>query len=169
MGMSKKLRRAPGRIAAGAYILNSGIGKLSGDEATAKGVHGLAAGAYPILHRVGPKTFLKAVAIGEVGIGGALLAPVVGPKVAATGLLGFAGSLLGLYWRTPAMHKPGDPRPTQAGIAISKDIWLFAIGTGLFIDGLLGVDRQHKHKQAAKKAARKARAKKAQAKLSQLG
>ncbi|MCW2540530.1 MAG: hypothetical protein JWN95_2255 [Frankiales bacterium] len=159
MGMSKKLRRAPGRIASGAYILNSGIAKLSGDEATAKGVHGLAAGAYPVLDRIGPKTFLKAVAISEVGLGGALLAPVVGPKVAAAGLLGFSGSLLGMYWRTPAMHKPGDPRPTQAGIAISKDVWMFAIGAGLLIDGVLSPDGHRKHKKAARKA-KKARAKK---------
>jgi uncharacterized membrane protein YphA (DoxX/SURF4 family) len=162
--MSKKLRRAPGRIATGVYILNSGIGKLSGDEATAKGVHGLAAGAYPMLERVGPKTFLKAVAISEIGIGGALLAPVVGPKIAATGLLGFSGALLGMYWRTPAMHEPGDPRPTPAGIAISKDVWMFAIGAGLLIDGVRSPDGHRKHKKARKAARRAhqaARAKKA--------
>ena len=36
MSLSAKLRRAPIRIATGAFILNSGLGKLHGDEDTAK-------------------------------------------------------------------------------------------------------------------------------------
>ena len=41
-----------------------------------------------------------------------------------------------MYLRTPALHKPGSVWPTQQGIAVSKDVWMFAIGTGLLIDDL---------------------------------
>ena len=42
MSLATKLRRAPGRVTTGAFILNSGLGKLSGDDETAKAVHGMA-------------------------------------------------------------------------------------------------------------------------------
>jgi hypothetical protein len=41
----------PSRIAV-AFILNSGIGKLSADQETAAGVHGFVVGAYPILSKL---------------------------------------------------------------------------------------------------------------------
>jgi hypothetical protein len=48
--------------------------------------------------------------------------------------MAFSGALLGMYWRTPHMHLEHDPRPTREGIAISKDVWMFGIGTGLVLD-----------------------------------
>ena len=47
MRISVKARHLPPRLATGAFILNSGIGKLSADEATAAQLHGFAAGTYP--------------------------------------------------------------------------------------------------------------------------
>jgi hypothetical protein len=44
--------------------------------------------------------------------------------------------LLGLYWRTPELHEDDDPRPTQQGVPIAKDSWLFAIGLALMTDAL---------------------------------
>ena len=35
------------RLTTGGYILHSGLEKWRGDEGTAKGIHGMAAGAYP--------------------------------------------------------------------------------------------------------------------------
>ena len=35
MSLAAKLRRAPLRLATGAFILNAGVGKLSADEGTA--------------------------------------------------------------------------------------------------------------------------------------
>ena len=140
MGMAARLRRAPGRLATGAFILNSGLGKLNGTEDTAKAVHGMAAGAYPPLARIPPTTFLKLLAVGELTIGGALLTPVVPPAAAGAALSGFAGSLLGMWWRTPGMHPAGSVRPTQAGVPIAKDVWMLAIGVGLVVDAVLSRD-----------------------------
>ncbi|MCW2530236.1 MAG: hypothetical protein JWM76_5096 [Pseudonocardiales bacterium] len=137
MGLAAKLRRAPERLATGAFILNSGLSKWKGDEATAKAIHGMASGAYPGLARVEPKLFLKLLAGGEIALGAALLTPFVSPGVAGAGLTGFSGSLLGLYWKTSGLHEPGDPRPTQAGTPIAKDVWMLGIGVGLMIDALV--------------------------------
>jgi uncharacterized membrane protein YphA (DoxX/SURF4 family) len=137
MGLSAMLRRAPGRAATGAFILNSGLEKLrTSDEDHAKGVHHMASGAFPAFEHMDPKLFLKTVGIGETVLGGALLLPIVPAGLAGVGLMTFAGSLLTMYWRTPGMHEPNDPRPTQNGMAIAKDSWMFGIGTGLVVDAL---------------------------------
>ncbi len=47
MRFSVKAHHLPQRAATGAFILNSGIGKLRADEETAAQLHGFAAGAYP--------------------------------------------------------------------------------------------------------------------------
>jgi hypothetical protein len=56
---------------------------------------------------------------------------VVPGALAGVALTGFSGSLLTMYLRTPAMHKPGSVWPTQAGIGVSKDVWMLGIGLGL--------------------------------------
>ena len=109
MGLAAKLRRAPGRLATGAFILNSGLGKLNGTEDTAKMIHGMASGAYPQLAGIESTRFLKLLAVGELTLGGMLLTPVVPAAVAGAGLTGFAGALVGMWWRTPGMHEPGQP------------------------------------------------------------
>ena len=43
------------RISAGAFILNSGLGKRGADEQTAAGLHGFAAGTYPFLKNLQPQ------------------------------------------------------------------------------------------------------------------
>ncbi|CAN5395503.1 hypothetical protein BH10ACT8_BH10ACT8_23450 [soil metagenome] len=141
MSISAKLRRMPGRVATGAFILNSGLGKLNGGEQTAAAIHGMASGAYPGLAKIEPGKFLKVVAISEIALGGALLAPVVPAGLAGAGLTGFAGSLLGMWWRTPGMHETGSLKPTQQGVPIAKDVWMLAIGAGLVLDALLSRDR----------------------------
>ena len=132
------LRDIPTRAAAGAYILHAGLEKWNGDENRAKALHGMASGAYPFLAKVPPPTFLKALAAAEIGTGAALLLPVVSNKLAGAALTAFAGSLVTMYLRTPAMHREGSVWPSQAGIAVSKDIWLLGIGLGLVADGAAG-------------------------------
>lgn len=137
MSIAAKLRRAPLRLVTGAFILNTGLGKLKGDSETAAGLHGMAANAYPVLAKVPPTPFLKVLAISEIAIGSALLLPIVPAGLAGIALTGFAGSLLGLYARTAALHDD-KYRPTQAGTAVAKDIWMAGIGIGLIIDAALG-------------------------------
>jgi hypothetical protein len=136
VGKFIKLRQLPPRIAAGVFILNSGIGKLSADEATAAQLHGFAAGTYPFLKKVKPEDFARALAVSEIALGAALLIPVVPAAIAGAGLAAFSGGLLGLYARTPGMRKQGSPLPTQEGIPLAKDAWLAGIGLGLLIDDL---------------------------------
>lgn len=164
MSLSAKIRRAPQRAVTGAYILNTGIEKFrSNDDEAAKGIHSLASGAYPALGNVDPKALLKMLGAGEIVLGSALLLPIVPPVVAGAGLATFSGALLGMYWRTPGMHRDNDVRPTQQGTPVAKDVWMFGIGTSLVVDSILA--RAHDKKveltgtiKGAKKGAKATRA-----------
>jgi hypothetical protein len=140
MRLPTKWRHVPQRVAAGAFILNSGIGKWSADEETAKQVHGFATGTYPFLAKLKPEDFVKLLAGTEIALGTALLLPFVPSVVAGAGLTAFSGGLLGLYVRTPGMRKDGSPLPTQQGVPLAKDIWMAGIGLGLVIDELTDSD-----------------------------
>jgi hypothetical protein len=143
------------RIATGAFILNSGLGKRGADEGTAAGLHGFASGTYPFLKNVPPATFAKALSTAEISIGTLLLTPFVPTAVAGAALTGFSGGLLGLYLRTPGMTKPGrSVAPTQDGLPIAKDVWMFGIGIGLITQGLL--DRKSRAAAADTAAERRA-------------
>jgi hypothetical protein len=151
------------RISAGAFILNSGLGKRKADEATAAGVHGFASGTYPFLKSMEPQQFVRILSAAEMGVGAALLMPFVPTALAGTLLTGFSGGLLGLYLKTPGMHKPGSLAPTQEGLAIAKDSWLLGIGVGLLVRGT--VDRQPRQVKKAAKTLAKANKKTAKAQL----
>jgi hypothetical protein len=146
------------RIATGAFILNSGLGKRRADEGTAAGLHGFAAGTYPFLKKVPPTTFAKVLSTAEITLGVTLLTPVVPTAVAGAALTAFSSGLLGLYLRTPGMTKPGRSiAPTQEGLPISKDVWMLGIGIGLMTQGLLDRDRRTaKGKKTSKRASKKA-------------
>jgi hypothetical protein len=131
-----KLSHIPLRATTGAYILNSGFTKLSADDATAKGLHGMATGAYPVFGDVEPQTFVKALAIGEIAVGGALLTPFVPSWLAGVVLTGFSGALVGMYLKTPGMTQEDSVRPTKQGTPFAKDIWMVGTGLALILDGL---------------------------------
>jgi uncharacterized membrane protein YphA (DoxX/SURF4 family) len=131
-------RNIPTRVATGAFIAHSGLDKWTGSPEQASGVHGMAAAAYPVLAPIPPKVFLKLLAAGEVATGALLLSPLTSGALAGAALTGFSGALLTMYWRTPSMHKPESIWPTQQGIAVSKDVWMFAIGLGLLADSVTG-------------------------------
>jgi uncharacterized membrane protein YphA (DoxX/SURF4 family) len=123
--------RVPERLATGAFILHAGVAKWNGSEEQATGVQGVAAGAFPLLTVIPPRTFLRLLAAGEIATGAALLNPILPDRLAGAVLTGFSGALLAMYWRTPSMRKPGSIWPTQAGTAVSKDVWMLGIGLGL--------------------------------------
>jgi hypothetical protein len=131
-----KLSHIPLRVVSGAYILHAGLGKWKGDEVTAKAIHDMASGAYPVFESLPPTRFLKILAAGEIATGAALLAPMVSTAKAGAALTGFSGALLGLYAKTPGMRNPGSIWPSQKGTAVSKDVWLFGIGLALLADAL---------------------------------
>jgi uncharacterized membrane protein YkgB len=121
-------------VLTGLYFLNSGLSKAGADEATAAQLHGFATGTYPFLGRLDARRFTRLLFVAETAIGVALVVPVVPAGVAGAALTAFALATLGLYLRTPGLRKEGSLRPTQQGIAISKDIWMVGIGLSLVID-----------------------------------
>jgi len=126
-----RARDVPGRLATGGYILHSGLEKLHADEARVQALHGMASRAFPALKDIPPARFVRLLAMGEIAVGSALLAPVVPGLLAGAALTGFSASLLAMYARTPQLRKPGSIWPSQAGTAISKDVWMLGIGLGL--------------------------------------
>jgi hypothetical protein len=136
MGFSAKARRLPGRLAAGAFILNAGLSKWSADEQTAAGLHGMAVGTYPFLGKLKPQDFARLLSVSEIAVGTALLLPIVPTAIAGPALTAFSAGLLGLYARTPGMTKEDGIRPSQQGIPLAKDVWMLGIGLGLTVDAL---------------------------------
>jgi uncharacterized membrane protein YphA (DoxX/SURF4 family) len=159
MALPITLSEIPARVSAGAFILNSGLGKRGADEATATGMHGFASGTYPFLKSVPPEQFAKALSTSEIVLGVALLTPFVPTVVAGAALTAFSGGLLGLYLQTPGMRKEGSLAPTQEGLALAKDSWLIGIGLSMLLRGLTGprVSARQAEKRAKKavKAGRK--------------
>jgi hypothetical protein len=144
MRFSIKARDVPPRVATGAFILHSGLEKWHADEAHAAAVHGMAAGAFPVFNDVPAPRFARLFAAGEVALGVALLAPIVPSAVAGAALTGFAGGFAAMYMRTPALRKPGSVWPSEAGIGVSKDVWMLGIGLGLLADSLACCGRDHR-------------------------
>src|SRR4051812_41325175 len=151
------LSELPARISAGAFILNSGLGKRGADEATAAGMHGFAAGTYPFLKSVPPQQFIQGLSAAEIAIGAALLTPFVPTIAAGAALTAFSGGLLGLYLKTPGMRKPGSLAPTQDGMALAKDSWLVGIGLSILTRGLIERKPRVSLKKAEKLARREAK------------
>jgi uncharacterized membrane protein YphA (DoxX/SURF4 family) len=132
--MRLSIRDIPTRLTTGVFVLHSGLDKWKGNEEHAKGVHGMAAGAFPFLAKVPPTTFFKALSAAEITIGSLLLAPFVSNRLAGAALTGFSGGLVTTYLRTPFLHKPGSIWPTQNGIAVAKDVWMLGVGLNLLAD-----------------------------------
>src|SRR6476469_9654784 len=101
MGLPITLTAIAPRISAGAFILNSGLGKRGADAEAAAGMHGFAAGTYPVLKNLQPQQFASLLSTSEIVVGTALLIPFVPTAVAGAALTVFSGGLLGLYLRTP--------------------------------------------------------------------
>ena len=136
MGLPIKLRHLPPRLAAGAYILNSGLGKRGLDEESAAGLQAMGANAYPQLKEMSPQDFGKLLSTGEIALGAALLAPIVPSWLAGLGLTAFSGSLLKMYLNTPGLTEEDGVRPTSDGVPIAKDVFMLGIGLGLLVDAL---------------------------------
>lgn len=131
----------PLRVTTGAFILNSGLGKLGADPETAEGLHGMASTAYPFFKNVKPKDFTEALAYGEIALGTALLAPMVPSAVAGTALAGFGAGLVGMYLKLPGMTREDGIRPSPDGIGVAKDVWLVGAGLTLATQSVFGAVR----------------------------
>ncbi|MGP9536513.1 hypothetical protein ACT3SP_00780 [Brachybacterium sp. AOP43-C2-M15] len=123
------------RAVPGAFILNSGIGKLGLPAEAAESLQGMAAQGVPPLGKLTPEQFGKFLSYGEIAVGAALLLPFVPTRVAGLGLAAFSGSMVSMYLRTPGMTEADGVRPTQDGTAVAKDTWLLAIAAALLLSG----------------------------------
>lgn len=132
-----KLSHLPLRLAAGAFILNSGLSKRNLPAEAAAGLQGMAAGAVPQVKKMTPEEFGKTLSTGEIVLGAALLTPFVPSTLAGAGLAAFSGGLVRMYLKTPGMTQEGSIRPSQDGTALAKDAWLLGGGLTLLIDGWL--------------------------------
>lgn len=115
----------------GAFVLNSGLGKRNMPTEAAAGLQGFAATGIPAVTKMSPDAFGKFVAYSEVGVGAALLTPVVSNKVAGAALGAFTAGLLSMYFRNPAMTEADGIRPSQEGLSLSKDAFMAAIAGAL--------------------------------------
>jgi hypothetical protein len=154
-----RLSHLPLRLATGAFILNSGLDKRGLDADSAAGLQGMAAGAIPKVASMQPAQFGKALSTGEMALGAALLLPFVSPLKAGVALTAFSGGLLQMYRKTPNLTQADGIRPTQAGTAIAKDVFMLGAGLALVLDGLTDGARgaARSTKKSAKKGAKKAK------------
>jgi hypothetical protein len=155
--MTVRISHVPLRLATGAFVLNSGIGKLGADDDRAKGLHERAAIAYPVFERMDPRVFTTLLGVAEVGVGTALLVPVVPPGLAGLVLGAFSTGLLGLYLRVPGLRSEGSLRPTREGTAVAKDSWMAAIAAALVLDDLGDRLRRLGRRRPGRRAAARAR------------
>ena len=88
-----KLRQYLPRLAAGAFILNSGLSKRDADEQSAQGYHGMAAGTYSFLGDMDPQQFTKTLSTAEIALGAALVTPFVPTALVAPALVLTIGGL----------------------------------------------------------------------------
>jgi hypothetical protein len=131
-----KLRQYIPRLAAGAFILNSGLSKRDADDEAAQGYHGMAAGTYPFLGEIEPKQFAKTLSTAEIALGTALVTPFVPTALVAPALGAFAAGLVVMYLKTPGMTREDGIRPSDQGIGLAKDVFLLGIAGGLLADVL---------------------------------
>ena len=157
LGLPITLPEIAPRLSAGAFILNSGLGKRGVQGEAAAGMHGFAVGTYPFLKSVPPEQFVKGLSTAEIVIGGALLTPFVPTALAGALLTGFSGGLLGLYVKTPGMRKEGSVFPTEQGLSLAKDSWLVGIGIGLLTRGFIERKPRVTVKKAEKLAKKESR------------
>lgn len=116
------LRNLPLRLTTGAYILNSGLDKMSISDEGAAQLQEMAASVIPQVGDLKPEEFGKLLATGEMALGSALLLPIVPRLVAGLGLTAFSATLLAIYARTPGMTLDG-VRPTREGRGMAKDVF----------------------------------------------
>jgi hypothetical protein len=129
-----KLSHIPLRLSTGAFILNSGIGKLELDKDSAAGLQSMTGRVFPQVKDMDPVKFGKLLSYGEMAVGSILLAPFVPSRIAGLALAGFSGSLVALYLQTPGLTQPDGIRPTQEGTAGAKDVWMLGIALALVLD-----------------------------------
>lgn len=129
-----RISHVPLRLATGAFILNSGLGKRKLDADGAAGLQAMAARVIPPVSRIQPEKFGRMLSYAEMALGTALLIPFVPSRLVGVGLGIFSGSLFTMYLKTPGMTLEDGIRPSPQGTALAKDIWMLGIAGALVLD-----------------------------------
>lgn len=119
------------RLVTGAYILNSGVGKLGLDHDHSSGLQDVASQVIPQVAQIDSDKFGSYLGIGEIALGSALLAPFIPSRLAGLGLGAFSAGLIFTYLKTPGMTLSDGIRPSPDGGAMAKDFWLAGIAAAL--------------------------------------
>lgn len=119
------------RLVSGSYILNSGIGKLRLPVESAQEIQTMVSNAVPQVQKMEPAVFGKALAMGEIVVGSALLTPFIPSRLAGLGLGAFAAGLVATYLKTPGMTESDGVRPTPNGVHMAKDLLFAGIAVAL--------------------------------------
>ena len=130
-----KISTAILRGVSGAFIANSGIGKIGMPAEYSAGLQQAAASGIPALAKLPSDKFGTWIGYAETGLAAALLAPFVSSKVAGAGLTAFGGGLLSMYFRNPEYTEGDGIRPSQEGLSLAKDVFILAIGLALMVEG----------------------------------
>jgi hypothetical protein len=139
------IAQIPARLAAGAFILNSGIGKKDLPDEAAAQLQAMGSTGVPMLDKLSPSQFKTFLVATEIGVGAALLAPFVPGWLAGAALAAFSGGLLNMYLKTPGMTVDG-VRPTQEGTGVAKDVFMLGIAGTLILDSIVSGTRRRVRK-----------------------
>ncbi|HJD79854.1 MAG TPA: hypothetical protein K8V93_12755 [Corynebacterium pollutisoli] len=115
----------------GAFVTNAGVGKIGMPAECSAGVQQAASSGIPALAKLPSDKLGTWLGYAETAIGASLLAPFVPNKVAGAALTAFSGGLLSMYFRNPENTEADGIRPSQEGMALSKDVFMLAIGLAL--------------------------------------
>lgn len=129
--MSNVLSSIALRAIPGAFILNSGIGKLNMPAEASAGTQQMATTGFKALENLPSDKFGHYLGIAETALGAALLTPFVNNKLAGAGLTAFGAGLLTMYFGNDDNTQEDGIRPSQDGIPLAKDSWLVAAGLAL--------------------------------------
>ena len=129
-----RISHIPLRLATGAYILNSGLGKRNLDAESAAGLQQMASNAFPQVMDLDSERFGKLLSAAEITVGLTLLMPFVPSRLAGLVLGAFSGGMLTMYAKTPGLTEADGIRPTAQGTPLAKDVWMAGIAASLILD-----------------------------------
>lgn len=138
------LAQLPLRLTTGAFVLNSGIAKLSLTDEEAEGLQQMASNGVPVLADMSPAAFRRFIAATEIGVGAAQLIPKVPGWVSGSLLGAFSLGMLNMYLNTPGMTQDDGVRPTQEGTSVAKDVWMLGAGAAMIVDSMLNTSSRRR-------------------------
>jgi hypothetical protein len=128
----RRIANQPIRLVAGASMVNAGMEKLNADYTPILAVPETADGVGPPLVRTPTGPFVKLLGAAEVGIGAALVLPLLSDVLVGLFLTAFVGAKFLARRQNEGVGQP--PQATTRPNLV-KETWLFGIGVTLLATG----------------------------------